>query len=218
MNFLNNTIQKIGLIISITSLISLLTYLFYLNGYKGSIKYILFKSDYEYSSRENIKKVLEFIEIPFIESDIKVIIHNYHHYGQEGDVKIIWDSPENRNGVFEEVIDINSWNIDDRVWKVDYDNLKIINYNEEWWFVIFLIDLILTGFFIVILYAENKYNLFQKINFLLFINTLPFLISLEVIKLTDELLFFIPISVLFLLNFILFKSKKKPSIDRKSVV
>lgn len=213
MNFLNNTIQKIGLIISITSLISLLTYLFYLNGYKGSIKYILFKSDYEYSSRENIKKVLEFIEIPFIESDIKVIIHNYHHYGQEGDVKIIWDSPENRNGVFEEVIDINSWNIDDRVWKVDYDNLKIINYNEEWWFVIFLIDLILTGFFIVILYAENKYNLFQKINFLLFINTLPFLISLEVIKLTDELLFFIPISVLFLLNFILFKSKKKPSIS-----
>lgn len=213
MNFLNNTIQKIGLIISITSLISLLTFLFYLNGYKGSIKYILFKSDYEYSSRENIKKVLEFIEIPFIESDIKVIIHNYHHYGQEGDVKIIWDSPENRNGVFEEVIDINSWNIDDRVWKVDYDNLKIINYNNEWWFVIFLIDLILTGFFIVILFAENKYNLFQKINFLLFINTLPFLISLEVIKLTDELLFFIPISVLFLLNFILFKSKKKPSIS-----
>lgn len=212
MNFLNNTIQKIGLIISITSLISLLTFLFYLNGYKGSIKYILFKSDYEYSSRENIKKVLEFIEIPFIESDIKVIIHNYRYYGQEGDVKIIWDSPENRNGVFEEVIDINSWNIDDRVWKVDYDNLKIINYNDEWWFVIFLIDLILTGFFIVILFAENKYNLFQKINFLLFINTLPFLISLEVIKLTDELLFSIPISVLFLLNFILFKSKKKPSI------
>ena len=141
MNFLNNTIQKIGLIISITSLISLLTFLFYLNGYKGSIKYILFKSDYEYSSRENIKKVLEFIEIPFIESDIKVIIHNYRYYGQEGDVKIIWDSPENRNGVFEEVIDINSWNIDDRVWKVDYDNLKIINYNDEWWFVIFLIDL-----------------------------------------------------------------------------
>ena len=213
MNFLNNTIQKIGLIISITSLISLLTFLFYINGYKGSIKYSLFKSDYEYSSRENIKKVLEFIEIPFIESDIKVIIHNYRYYGQEGDVKIIWDSPENPNGVFEEVIDINCWNIDDRVWKVDYDNLKIINYKDEWWFVIFLIDLILTGFFIVILFAENKYNLFQKINFLLFINTLPFLISLEVIKLTDELLFFIPISVLFLLNFILFKSKKKPSIS-----
>lgn len=214
MNFLNNTIQKIGLIVSVTSLISLLTFLFYLNGYKGSIKYSLFESDYEYTSRDNMIKVLEFIDIPISEYMNKIIIQNFNYYwGQEGDVKIIWDSPENPNGVFEEVIDINYRSIDDRVWKVDYDNLKIINYQDEWWFIIFLIDLILTGFFIVILFAENKYNLFQKINFLLFINTLPFLISLEVIKLTDELLFFIPISVLFLLNFILFKSKKKPSIS-----